>query len=116
MAIMTAIPLSSSSGGRPVPIIATSSPGTTIHTLSTATGVVEEVYLDIYNITATGATLQLEAGSTATLGIISIFFNGNSMQRVLAGARYLAATGAISAYATATNVFQALGGVNKATP
>ena len=116
MPIMTATPLSGSSGGRPVPIIATSSPGTTIHTLSTATGIVEEVYVDAYNISASGATLQLEAGSTATIGIMSIFVPALSFQRILAGARYLAATGAISAYATATSLFQVVGGVNKVTP
>lgn len=114
MAIMTATPLSGSSGGRSIPVILTSSPGTLLHTLSTATGMVEEVYIDLYNTATLEKSVTLEPGATATLGHISLLVPAQSYVRALAGARFLAATDAIRAFATATGFFQAMGGVNKA--
>ena len=116
MPIMTAIPLSASSGGRPIPIIAVTSPGTLLHTLAPAPGVVEDVYLDIYNTATADYAVTIEAGATATIGHLSVLIPAQSFARVLAGVRFLAATDTIRAFATATGFFEAMGGVNKATP
>ncbi len=56
--------LSASTNGMPVPVVATSSPGTTIHTSLTGATGFDEIYLWASNVTATAATLTLQWGGT----------------------------------------------------
>jgi hypothetical protein len=67
MAVFTRIPLSGSSFGRNISITAVASPGTILHTVSTATSVIDNVYL-FHMDTLTTATkdFTLELGATAT--------------------------------------------------
>ena len=58
--------LSGSTNGRPIPVVATATPGTAIHT-SGAAGF-EEVYLWATNITNAAATLTLEWGGVTDPG------------------------------------------------
>ena len=50
--------------GGPIPVAATSSPGTTIHTAVSGTSGYDEIYLYAANVTGTSATLTIEWGGT----------------------------------------------------
>lgn len=111
----TAITLSGSTNGRPVLADATSSPGTTIHTVSTATGTLEELYLDAYNTQSADRLLVIEFGSTATTSHLycTVPAQGGPY-RVAAGLRLQGATGQIiRAFATATGCVVIAGGANQ---
>lgn len=60
--------LSGSTSGRPIPVAATATPGTTIHTAVSGTSSFDEVYLWASNITATAATLTIEFGGVTDPG------------------------------------------------
>jgi hypothetical protein len=48
----------------PIPVAATSSPGTTIHTAIAGTSAFDEIYLWVSNVTVTAATLTIQFGGT----------------------------------------------------
>lgn len=56
--------LSGSTNGRPIPVAATASPGTLIHTATSATGALDQIDLDVTNVTGTAATITVEWGGT----------------------------------------------------
>src|SRR3990167_5529640 len=56
--------LSGSTDGRPIKVVATSSPGTTIHTASSILTEVDAIYLWAANTSGTAATLTLQMGGT----------------------------------------------------
>lgn len=58
------LPLSGSTDGRPIKIVATASPGTTVHTASSDVTEVDAVYLWAANTSATAATLTIQWGGT----------------------------------------------------
>lgn len=111
----SAIVLSGSTNGRPVAADATSSPGTTLHTVSTATGTLEEVYLDAFNTATADRFVTIEFGSTATTSHLwaQVPAQGGPY-RIAAGLRLQGATGQIiRAFATATGSIVIAGGVNQ---
>lgn len=68
MATYSRILLSGSTSGREIPVAATSTPGTTIHTaISGATGF-DEIYLWASNVTTAAATLTIEWGGVTDPG------------------------------------------------
>ena len=56
--------LSGSTNGLPVPVAATASPGTTIHTAIAGTSAFDEVYIWASNVTGASATLTVQWGGT----------------------------------------------------
>lgn len=60
--------LSGSTNGKPLPIAATATPGTLIHTVGTGTTGFDEVYIYASNVTGTAATLTLEFGGVTDPG------------------------------------------------
>jgi len=66
MAIPAESKLSGSTNGRPIPVVATATPGTTIHTAG-ATGY-DKVWLFASNVTAAVATLTVEWGGVTDPG------------------------------------------------
>lgn len=118
MPIMTAIVLSGSTNGKAIPIVSTSSPGDTLHTVSSATtSVVEDVYIDIKSQATTDRVFTLENGGTASTARAEFLVPAQSAVRVAAGDRYTSATGIIiRGFATATGGLVACGAVNRATP
>ena len=66
MAVPTLTVLSSSTNGKPIPVVATATPGTNIHTAG-ATGY-EKLWLWVSNVTAAVATLTLEWGGVTDPG------------------------------------------------
>lgn len=58
--------LSGSTNGRAILVAGTASPGTTIHTGSTATGTIDEVWLYAQNTDGTARKLTVQWGGTAS--------------------------------------------------
>lgn len=117
MAVYSTIPLSGSTNGRPIHIVGTSNPGTTIHTVATATGQLEYPYIWAWNQSTATMFLALLFGGTATGNEISLYIPGQQgLYGITNGMLLVGATGmSISAYATATAGLLVGGYVDKAT-
>jgi len=68
MATYSRILLSGSTNGREIPVAATATPGTAIHTAVAGTASFDEVYLWASNVTASAATLTIEWGGVTDPG------------------------------------------------
>lgn len=68
MATYSRILLSGSTSGRAIPVAATATPGTAIHTAVSGAVSYDEVYLWATNVTAAAATLTLEWGGVTDPG------------------------------------------------
>jgi hypothetical protein len=64
MATFEPLMLSGSSNGLPIPVAATATPGTLVHTAIAGTTSRDEIYLWVSNVTGSTATLTLEWGGT----------------------------------------------------
>jgi hypothetical protein len=65
MATFTKILLSGSTGGRPIKVAASGTPGTTIHTTQASSGVIDEVWLYATNTSSASVNLTIELGGTS---------------------------------------------------
>jgi hypothetical protein len=68
MATYSRVLLSGSTNGREIPVAATATPGTAIHTAIAGTSSFDELYLWASNVTAAAATLTLEWGGVTDPG------------------------------------------------
>jgi len=68
MASYSRVLLSGSTSGRNIPIAATATPGTAIHTAIAGAAAFDEVYLWAANVTAAAATLTIEWGGVTDQG------------------------------------------------
>ena len=68
MATYSRVLLSGSTSGREIPVAATATPGTLIHTAIAGSTAFDEVYLWASNVTAASATLTLEWGGVTDPG------------------------------------------------
>lgn len=68
MAVYSRVLLSGSTNGTPIPVAATATPGTLIHTAVTGATSFDEVYLWASNVTGAAATLTIEWGSVTDPG------------------------------------------------
>jgi hypothetical protein len=68
MASFSRLLLSGSTNGREIPVAATATPGTTIHTAISGTSGFDEVYLWASNVTGSAATLTIEWGGVTDPG------------------------------------------------
>ena len=68
MATYSRILLSGSTNGRAIPVAATATPGTAIHTAVAGTSAFDEIYLWVSNVTGSAATLTLEWGGVTDPG------------------------------------------------
>ena len=68
MATFSGLVLSGSTNGKPIPVAATATPGTTIHTAVNVAGAFDEIYLWASNVTLVAATLTVEWGGTSDPG------------------------------------------------
>lgn len=64
----TGAPLSGSTNGRPIPVAATSTPGTLIHTAGAGTNGFDEVWIYVTNVTGSAATVTIEWGGVSDPG------------------------------------------------
>lgn len=60
--------LGGSTNGRPIPVTATSTPGTLVHTVASGTAGFDEVFLFASNVSANVAALTVEFGGTSSPG------------------------------------------------
>jgi hypothetical protein len=68
MATYSRILLSGSTSGRVIPVAATATPGTAVHTAVAGSSSFDEVYLWASNVTASAATLTIEWGGVTDPG------------------------------------------------
>lgn len=68
MATYSRVLLSGSTNGRAIPVAATATPGTAIHTAIAGTSSFDELYLWASNVTAAAATLTIEWGGVTDPG------------------------------------------------
>ncbi len=68
MATYSRVLLSGCTNGRVIPVAATATPGTLIHTAISGTSAFDEVYLWVSNVTGTAATLTIEWGGVTDPG------------------------------------------------
>lgn len=68
MATYSAILLSGSTSGLPIPVVATATAGTLIHTAVAGSTSFDEVYLVVSNVTGSAATLTIEWGGVTDPG------------------------------------------------
>lgn len=67
MATISRIPLSGSTDGRGIKVVATASSGTTIHTATTSTSDCDVVTIYAYNSSASAVNLTLQWGGTTSV-------------------------------------------------
>jgi len=72
MASYSRVLLSGSTSGKPIPVAATATPGTTIHTAVSGASSWDEVYIWASNVTASAATLTIEWGGVTDPGQLSV--------------------------------------------
>ena len=68
MASVQLIKLSGSTDGKVIPIVATATAGTTLHTAVAGTSAIDKVFLWVSNVTGSAATLTIEYGSVTDPG------------------------------------------------
>ncbi len=112
--IFQAVPISGSTNGRPIPVAATVTPGTLIHTAPA--GSLDEMYLYAANSTAAAVSLTVQFGGTTTgdnLVVTTIPANSGPVQ--LAFGQRLTGGVEVRAFAATTNAINMTGIVNRIT-
>jgi hypothetical protein len=117
MATFEKLIFTSSTNGRAIKVAATASPGTTIHTGSTTTTVIDEVWLYAQNTSTNAVKLTVQwGGITATDDDVEITIPGESgLVLVVPGLIIKGAASAliVRAYAATINVITIHGYVNR---
>lgn len=114
MAIFTGAILSGSTNGKPIPVAATSTPGTTIHTAGSSG--FDEVFLFAANVTGSAVAITLEWGGTSDpsdLLVKSYSIPANSPPVPLALGQRLSGGLVIKAFAGTASALNITGWVNQ---
>jgi len=117
MAVFSTIQLSGSTNGRPIPVISTASPGTTLHTVSTATAIRDFPYIWLSNLATANRQVTFEWGGTTTQDqIIFTVPAQDGLYAMTPGPMLVGATNiVVRAFGTATFGLNAVGYVDRAT-
>lgn len=118
MQTVTPMVLSGSTNGLPIPVAATATPGTLIHTaVASVTGMeVDEVSLTVANVTGSSALLTIEWGGVsdpASLATKQLSIPANSPQVDIIVAHRLRAGLVIRAFSGTANALNIMGSVNR---
>lgn len=110
--------LSGSTGGMPIKVVATSTPGTTIHATGTSSTIIDEVWLYATNTSAATVNITIEFGSTtAPDQNIIVAIPSKSGLSICTAGLILTGTGAaartITAFASIASVVNIVGYVNR---
>lgn len=121
MATYSKVILSGSTQGRQIKTVATSTPGTTIHTTGTSSTIIDEVWLYAYNDHTADVLLTIEYGSTTSPDdLIRQTITTRAGQFLIVAGLPMTGTGAagntIRAFAATANVIMISGYVNRITP
>ena len=120
MATFARLPLSGSTNGRGIKVVATSSSGTTIHATGTNSTDQDEIWLYAYNSDTTARLLTVQYGSTSTPDDdIKITIPSQTGLTLVVPGLTLTGTGAaantVRAYAATANVIVIYGYLNRIT-
>jgi len=112
--------LSASTQGKAIKVVATSSPGTTIHATGVSSTVEDEIWLYAYNSASSSSTLTIQfGGTTSPDNDIKLSIPATSGLTLITPGLILTGTGSdantVYAYATNTNVITISGYVNRIT-
>lgn len=112
------IALSGSTNGKRIKVVATSTPGTTIHTAtSSATDTLDEVWLNVYNSDTVSREITIEWGeATAPDGNIKLTVAAKSGLTQIVFGDVLQNSLVVKAFAAAANVMTIGGYVNRISP
>lgn len=114
MATVTKQKLSASTDGKGILVVATSSPGTAIHTATASTtDTWDEVWLWATNTDTTSRKLTLELGGTGAGDQIEITIPAESGPTLVCPGWIFQNAAALAAFAAATNVINLRGYVNR---
>lgn len=117
MATYTKLNLSASSGGAPLEVGETSSPGNVIHTTGTSSSVLDEIWLYANNISASDVKLTLQYGGTADKNLIEITIPAEAGLVLVIPGLLLTGDGtsgrSVRAFAATANVINITGYVNR---
>ena len=112
--------LSGSSQGTPIQIVATATPGTTLHTTGTSATVIDEVWIYATNNDTVQRNIIIEYGGSGTASEISVGVPSKSGLTIVLPGTIFTGTGVagntIRGYASATNVINVIGYINRMTP
>lgn len=108
--------LSGSINGLPIPVAATATPGTLIHTATNSVGASDEVYLWVSNVTGAAATLTVEWGGVTDPGshlCKALSIPANSGPTLIAAGIALAGGLVIRAFSGTASALNITGQVNR---
>lgn len=111
--------LSGSTNGRPIKVAATATAGTTIHTASSTSGVVDEVWLYATNSSAGTVALTIEFGGTTSpddLIVVGVAPVGTPELVLVVPGFPLTGGVVVRAFAGTADVVTVMGYVNRITP
>lgn len=111
---LSKLPLSSSTNGKAIKVVATSSPGTAVHTAVTGTTDKDEVWLYAYNHDTVNRDLTIEYGGTSSPDNLIVHTIPPKSGVVLVVPGLVLQNGlAIAAFASSANVVTVMGFVNR---
>lgn len=118
MANISKIPLSGSTNGRGISVVATATLGTTIHASSTSQAVIDEVWLYATNPTASAVVLTVEfGGANTTSDLIKLSIPSQTGLTLIVPGLIIRGTGAasnqITAFAATTAAIEIFGYANR---
>lgn len=110
--------LSGSTSGLPIPVAATATPGTLVHTSVAGATSFDEVYLWASNVTAVAATLTVEWGSVSDPGGLmtkGYILAANSLPTPIATGQVLNGATVVRAFSGTAGAINLTGYVNRIT-
>ena len=112
--------LSGSTQGKSIKVVATASPGTTIHTTGTSATAIDEIHLFAHNSSTSSATLTIQFGGTSSPDDeIKLTIPAQSGETYVIPGFILSGNGtaglSVLAYASVANVITVNGYVNRAS-
>jgi len=105
--------LSGSSGGKPISVIATSSPGTVIHTASATP--LDEVWIYAVNTASASTKLTIEFGGVTSAENIEIIIPGEGGLTLVIPGLIITSSNIVRAFAATSNVISLSGYINRIT-
>lgn len=117
MATFTKLILSGAADGRMVKVVATSTPGTTIHTAIAGSTSFDEAWIYAQNNHTTGVVLTIELGGTSSPDdLIQVSVNAKSGLLLVVPGVPLNNGVVVKAFAATANVISLAGWVNRIAP
>ena len=117
-AVFTRELLSGSTSGKPIPVAATATPGTLIHTAVSGATSYDEVYIWASNVTAIAATITVEWGGVTDPGshmVKGYVLAANSLPTAIAVGQVLNGASVVRAFSATASAINVTGYVNRIT-